>query len=186
VRIGALALALIVVATGCAFGDGTADQGGANALEVTRSDGSKVEFSKQVRAWCAPDSDFEGGEEGDGPELVYVLGGDPPDSEETGAYWLFARAVEDIQRSPDLEFPHVEGSEGALFVFDPERRYELSSTEEKSSGGLVVEEWGCEKGDAVRISVDAKLGSEVTDEEVVIPVEGEIAAVVGDPVALPD
>jgi hypothetical protein len=186
VRIGVLAIALALLVTGCGSSDGTPAEGDANALKVTRDDGSTVEFPKQVRAWCDAYRNSEGDPVGDGPETVYVLGGDPPDSDEPEAFWIFSRAVEDIERSPRLEFSHEEGSHAALFVLDPKLKYELSSMEEHSSGSLTVEEWGCEKGDAVRISVDGKLESEVHDEESLTPVKGEIVATIGDPVPLYD
>jgi hypothetical protein len=175
-----------LIAAGCADGDGSAKNGDANALRVTRNDGSRVEFPKQVRAWCDAYRNSEGDPVGDAAETVYVLGGDPPESDDPQPFWFFSRATRDIERSPKLEIPHEEGSHAALFVADPKLKYELSSMEEHSSGSLIVEEWGCETGDAVRIGVDARLESEVHDKESLTPVEGEIVATIGTPVPLYD
>jgi hypothetical protein len=65
--------------------------------------------------------------------------------------------------------------------------YVLGGERPPSTGRLVVEEWGCEKGDAVRVSVDARLESERGEApETVTPVEGEIVGVIGDPIEIPD
>jgi hypothetical protein len=186
----ALATCALVLVAGCSFDDDSPGDGGANALHVTREDDSRVKFADEVHAWCAPYRDPDGEEDGDEPMSVYVFGGDPPDPrgrDVSSPLWIFNRSVEDIKRSPELVFPHEEGSHAALFVFDPETQYELSSMEEGSTGRLVVKEWGCEKGDAVRVAVDARLESEVGESlDTLTPVEGEIVAVIGDPIAIPD
>jgi hypothetical protein len=184
----ALATCVLVLAAGCGVNDDSPEEGGANTLRVTREDGSRVKFADEVHAWCAPYEDPDGEQDGDEPMSVNVLGGEPPsEGEEPGALWIFNRAVEDIERSPKLEFPHEEGSHAAVFVFDPKTGYELSSMEEGSTGRLVVEEWGCEKGDAVRVTVDAQLESERGEApETVTPVEGQIVGMIGDPIPIPD
>jgi hypothetical protein len=188
------ALCVLLLAAGCGTDDDSDAGGGANALRVMRADGSHVKFADEVHAWCTPYRDPDGEQDGDEPMSVVVLGGEAPapgpGGDATSPFWIVDRAVEDIERSPKLVFPHEEGGHAALFVLDPETEYELSSMEEASTGHLVFEEWGCEKGDAVRVSVDARLESEgfgpTEGPKTVTPVKGEIVAVIGDPIAFPD
>jgi hypothetical protein len=180
VRVRSAGLALVVALTSaCSFRD--EERGGeettANALRVTRDDGSTVEFPDRLRAWCGP-------YDVDNPaEAVWVLGGELPESDNPPPFWIFSRRVADLERSTTVDFPHRDGH-ATLFVLDPKLRYELSSIEENASGEAVVEEWGCEEGDVVRLRVDARLQSEIHDEESVTPVEGEVVAVIGDPVQI--
>jgi hypothetical protein len=180
VRMRSAGLALIVALTSaCSLGDKERgdEQTTANALRVTRDDGSTVEFPERLRAWC-------GRYDVDNPaEAVWVLGGELPDSDNPLPFWIFSRRLADIERSSTVELPHRDGH-ATLFVLDPKLRYELSTIEEHASGEVVVEEWGCEKGDVVRLRVDARLQSEIHDEESVTPVEGEVVAMIGEPVPI--
>jgi hypothetical protein len=180
VRMRSAGLALIVALTSaCSFGDEKRgdEQTTANALRVTRDDGSTVEFPERLRAWC-------GRYDVDNPaEAVWVLGGELPDSDNPPPFWIFSRRIADLERSSTVELPHRDGH-ATLFVLDPKLRYELSTIEEHASGKVVVEEWGCEKGDVVRLRVDARLQSEIHDEDSVTPVEGEVVAKIGEPVSI--
>ena len=51
--------------------------------------------------------------------------------------------------------------------------------EEQASGTIEVEEWGCERGDDVRLAVDARLDSELFDAPTV-RVVGTVETEVGD------
>jgi hypothetical protein len=52
--------------------------------------------------------------------------------------------------------------------------------EEQASGTIEVEEWGCERGDEVRLSVDATLGSEFF-EAPTVRVDGTVETEIGEP-----
>jgi hypothetical protein len=168
-RLIALALALLLAGCGGDEDDGAASDADANVLEVTRNDGSRVEFSGTVRAWC---------EDG----RVFVLGGRFPkeDEEHPPAFWYLSAA----EGQETIELP----AENLLFVFDPpvgSSGNELSSNEEESSGSVTFRESGCEQGDTVRVDIDATLDSEYHD----LPsarAEGEIESVIGDPIPIPD
>jgi hypothetical protein len=53
-----------------------------------------------------------------------------------------------------------------------------------AKGRVEVVEWGCEKGDTVRISVDATLDGELFKAPTAT-VKGEIEASIGDPLPVP-
>jgi hypothetical protein len=170
VRLCALAVASVLVAGGCGSDDGNPLAGNSDSLEVTRQDGSHVQF------WPMQAACFS--EEGERRLVVQTF--QNPDEGVRRGHLTFSRPTEEISRTPKLTFPESEGSETALFIMDPETGYDLASSEHNSSGQLVVEKWGCETGDTVRVRVDAKLESYMHDEESLTPVQGEIVAVIGD------
>ena len=168
-RLAALALALLLSGCGGGNDDGAASDPDANVLEVTRNDGSRVEFSGTVRAWC---------EKG----RVFVLGGRFPeeDEEHPPAFWYLSAA----EGQETIELP----AENLLFVFDSavgSSGNELSSNEEESSGSVTFREWSCEQGDTVRVDVDATLDSEFHNAPSV-DANGQVEAVIGDPIPIPD
>ena len=91
-----------------------------------------------------------------------------------------------MERSPTIKLPDEgEALHAALFVYDSETPNELSSSEEDAKGTIEVEEWSCEKGDTVRISVDATLDGELF-ETPTATVKGEVETVIGDALPIPD
>ena len=153
----------------------------AEGLRITRADGSRVAVPGGVRAWCGP-TQGEATEELTGPPGLYVLGGRLPgdDDEDPGSYWYFTRRQTDLERAAELSLPVSSQRETALFVLDAPRDNELSSAQEQASGTIEVEEWGCERGDEVRLSVDATLGSEFF-EAPTVRVEGTVETEIGEP-----
>ena len=73
----------------------------------------------------------------------------------------------------------------SLFVLDSETGNELASDQDRSKGMIQVREWGCEEGDKVRLVIDVTLDSEFFQEPT-IDVEGEVEAVIGEPLPIPD
>jgi hypothetical protein len=138
-----------------------------DGLEVRRKDGSTIEFAGPLRAWCA-----------DGTvEMIY--GRFPGESEASPpSYWLLGGEVETFRRNPRLELP--EGKGGFLYVYDAETDNELSSGEEGSSGSVEFDEVACERGETVRVTVEATLGSELEGRRSAEAV-GDIEAVIGEP-----
>ena len=174
-----------VLAAGCSEGDGNSGGGGAKGLVVTRDDGSRIELPEQVRAWCGPGDAIDGG--GSTEQELFVLVGELPNREEESnpTFLIFAYPTKGIDRMPEVEFPVDEvEAHPRLFVLDShsknERRpNELSSQEERAKGSFEVEDWGCDKGDPVRISFAATLQAEHLDGPTA-DVNGEIATVIGD------
>jgi hypothetical protein len=185
VRIGAVALGFGLLASGCG-GDGSPAKGG-NDLRVTRDDGSRVKFSDDLHAFCARASNYEGRGKA-GPVELWVVAGELPPEEENRkptTYWVFSRPTEEIKRAPKARLPD-EGLGGAsLFVYDADTEAEFSSHEERAKGSVEVQEWGCEKGDQVRISVETTLEDEYFQGPLA-EAEGKIEAVIGDPLPIPD
>jgi hypothetical protein len=189
VRIGVLAAGLVLLASGCGFGAGSSGKEG-DSLQVTREDGSQVKLPDEVHAWCGPGLFAKNSDTPNRREL-WVVGGElPPEEEgvEPEAFWLFSWPTEGIERSPRLELPsetEAPGGHAAFFVYDSETPNELSSAEEAAKGTIEVEKWSCEKDDTVRITVDAKLYGELFQAPSAT-VKGEIEAVIGDPLPIPD
>jgi hypothetical protein len=194
VRFGVLAAGLVLLASGCggSDGDGSTSNGGAS-LRVTREDGSQLKLLDEVHAWCgpalyAPQAEDERAPSPPKPTELWVVGGRLPDegAEDADTFWMFSWPTKMIERSPRIELPD-EGTaqHAALFVYDSEAPNELSSSEEDAKGVIEVEEWGCERGDTVRISVDATLDGELF-ETPTATVEGAVETVIGDPMPIPD
>ena len=184
------AIVVGVIAAGAIACSGDDDAGGpqtrAGVLRVTRADGSRVEFSGVVRAWCGP-TQGEATDELTGPQGLHVLGGElPTGSDRAESYWSFVRRVEHLERSAQTSLPEQETSGAVLFVLDSPTENELSSADDdEAAGAIEVEEWGCERGDIVRISFDATLGSELFQAPPV-KVEGTVATEIGDAPASSD
>jgi hypothetical protein len=152
--------------------------GGTSAtVEFMRADGSVVEFTDPIRAWCGPYD-----EDNEDVDAVHVLAGDPA----PGSYWIVDAVHADIAADPATSLPHTfnytEPRRAFVFVFDAEgRENELSSAEEESSGTIRVESDGCEPGDSVTVEfVDVVLGSEYHDLPS-MSVSGAVVAEIGEP-----
>jgi hypothetical protein len=188
VRIGVLAAGLVLLASGCGSGDGSAGEEG-HSLQVTREDGSEVKLPDEVHAWCgpgpfAPQAEHERAPTPPKPKVLWVVGGQLPEAqaEEAGTFWMFFWPTKALEGSPKVELR--DGETQALFVYDSVEENELSSAQERTKGTIDVEEWGCEKGDSVRISVDVTLEGELLDAPTAT-VEGEIETSIGDPQPVP-
>ena len=180
-----MAVALLaLLASGCGGDDGNSD-GGAKGLVVTREDGSRIDLPDPVRAWCGPEEAIDG--DGSAERELFVLVGELPNREEESnqTFLIFAYPTKGIDRMPKVEFPVDEvEAHPRLFVLDSRskndrRPDELSSQEERAKGSFEVEDWGCDKGDPVRISFTATLQAEHLDGPTA-DVNGEIVTVIGD------
>jgi hypothetical protein len=172
----AICLASVVLLAGACGGET------AQGLEITRADGSRIDVPGGVRAWCGP-TRGEATDELSGPPGLYLLGGAFPtaDDERPQSFWSFVRRVEHVERESRTTLPEQETSGAVLFVLDGPQGNELSSADdEEASGTIEVEEWGCDRGDAVRLSVEATLGSELFQEPTV-RVEGTVETEIGEP-----
>jgi hypothetical protein len=191
VRIGFVALCICALLSGCSAGDTSGGRSGANDLEVTRTDGTKVEFQGKVTAWCGPLDELRNtSEEGDpaGETAIHIFGGELPGEnvENPRSFWFFSRARNAIEDEPELELPDDDEPEPSFFVFDAARQNELSSYHERSSGTIEVANWpGCREGEEVRLVVDGRLDSEISDQPTA-EVEGEIVTIIGDGPPVPD
>ena len=187
VRLGVLAAALVLLASACGGGEDTAD------LRVTREDGSQVKLPDELHAWCGPGPVAPQGEDERAPTPpkpmeLWILGGRLPDerAEEPDTLWIFSWPTKAVQRSPTIELPDEgEALHAAFFVNDSATENELSSSGEKAKGTVEVVTWGCEKGDKVRLAIDATLDSEFFQGPTA-EAEGEIEAVIGEPLPIPD
>ena len=187
-----LAVGVVLLATGCGSGDGSPGKGG-QSLRVTREDGSQVKLPDEVHAWCgparsAPQAEHERAPSPPKPMELWVVGGRLPEkrAEEADTLWMFSWPTKAVERSPTIKLPDEgEASHAALFVYDSATENELSSSGEKAKGTVEVVKWGCEKGDKVQLAIDVTLDSEFFQGPAV-EVEGEVEAVIGDPLPIPD
>jgi hypothetical protein len=121
-----------------------------NRLTFTRPDGSAVAFPPRVRVWC-------GRWEREVPDraLHVRVGG-------RHGGWELRAVVADVRRDPVVDLPHFfvwnDPSEAHLFATDLDN--ELSTGEEEASGRLTFSRVRCGRRLAVRVRVDAVLGSE--------------------------
>lgn len=173
-RLAALAAAVSIGAAGCG-GDGP------GGLEITRADGSRVDIRDGVRAWCGA-TRGEATEELTGPLGLYVLGGEQPgaDDEAASSFWIFVQPTAALETSTRTSLPNEGEAAAVFFVLDDREGNELSSAQEEASGTIELEEWGCDRGDTVRLSVEATLGSEFSDGPTA-RVEGTVETEIGVP-----
>jgi hypothetical protein len=186
-----LAVGVVLLVTGCGSGDGSPGKGG-QSLRVTREDGSQVKLPDEVHAWCgparfAPQAEHEKAASPPKPTELWVVGGRLPAerAEEADTFWMFSWPTKAIERAPRIALPSEVVPHAVLFVYDSPERNELSASQERAEGTVEVEEWGCQKGDTVRISVDATLEGELLDAPTAA-VKGEVETVIGDPLPIPD
>jgi hypothetical protein len=175
VRRSAAIMALALVTAACGGNDGSSG-GGGDGIEVERADGSKIEFSGRMRAWCRDGS-------------LWILNGDlPGEGDETPeTYWIVSVRAQngDAKRRVTVGPDSDVAEDGGMFVYDAERENELSSAEEDSSGTLEFDDVGCERGARVGVDVDVTLDSEFHDAPSATA-RGSAEAEIGDPLELPD
>jgi hypothetical protein len=174
VRRPAALLALVLALGGCGGGGG----GGGDDLTVERADGTAIDFSGPLRAWC------------DADDRVWIIKGDAPtdDDENPPAYWTVTAPLEKARSGEAIRVgdrTDVYDGDAGMFVLDAEQRNELSSQEEDASGTVEFEEVSCARGATVRVSVDVQLGSEF-GEQSGATARGAAEAEIGDPVDFPD
>ena len=190
-RAGLLAAGLVLVTCGCSIGDRSQAKGG-DSLRLTREDGSQVKLPDEVHAWCgparfAPPAEDESAPSPPKPTELWIVGGPLPAErgERPDTFWMFSWPTKELQRAPRIALPTEAVPHTPLFVYDSPERNQLSGSQERATGIVEVEEWGCQKGDTVRISVDATLEGELFQAPTAT-VEGEVEAVIGDPLAVPE
>lgn len=153
----ALFLVAVIALAGCAGGGDEAP-----ALSITREDGSVVEIDGTLRAWCGV-APFQGKDVTPGRSL-HVLGGDREfaDPDDVPSYWIFRIELEQLEQTTRLPVPQVpvDTTSWVFFVNDVERDNEVATYKEESSGFIEVEAWGCDEGDVVTLTVDARVASE--------------------------
>ena len=170
---GALLLVSTVVAAlfGCSGGDAS------SALTITREDGTVVEIDGTLRAWCGvPRS------QGDARRSLHVLEAERAfaDPDDAPSYWVFRVELEQLDRTTRFAVPQVpvDTPSWAFFVYDAERDNEAATHTEESLGEIDVRRWGCEEGDEVTLSVDARVASEIGGEPV--HAHGTVTTEIGD------
>jgi len=164
-RIAAVLASVLLLAVAASACTGDSDDA-TPGLRITRADGSVIEFEKSLHAWCGllPS-------ESDPGRSLNVLAGDTPsgDLSDVGSYWRFSIELGKLEQTQRLLVPQVpvDTTLWVFFVYDEERDNEAAAYKEGSSGVIAVEEWGCEEGDAVTLTVNARVASEFGDGEAV-------------------
>ena len=152
-------LAVVAAVSGCSGGDG------GPALAITRKDGTVVETDGTLRAWCGIPR-FQG----NAGRSLHILEGERAfaDSDDRPAYWIFQVELEKLDQTTQFAVPQVpvDTPSWAFFVYDAERDNEAAAYKEGSLGSIEVKRWGCDEGDAVTLTVNARVASEIGGEPV--------------------
>jgi hypothetical protein len=182
-RLVCVALAVALVG-GCGGGD--EGGGGTNALEVTRPDGSRVEFPDELNVWCG--EPFDDRDPSDSMRSLNIVVGEIPleDDANPTSYWTLTRRISAIEAGRKVT-PGEDEHGFSVFVFDGARRNELTTDliEAETPGSeVVVEEISCRPGGRVRVSIDLTLASEVGQGTV--EARGTIDTTIGEPLPQPE
>ena len=167
----AISTVIAVALVGCSGGDARP------ALPITREDGTVLETDGTLRAWCGVPP-FQG----DAGVSLHVLEGrrafEQPD--DTPSYWIFRAELEKLEEMKSFAVPQmpVDTPSWVLFINDAERDNEAAAYTEESLGSIQVERWGCEAGDVVTLTVDARVASEIGGEA--LQARGTVTAEIGD------
>lgn len=175
---------ILALIAGCGGDDtGTDDTTEADSgLTFTREDGSTFTIA-DAEVSCGPSPSTDSGE-----EAIIVGEQEFPDSEPTEPFLLIEGIVADVVPNATIELPDsylTDDPDGAqMFVYDPGGGLEvdgeetggneLSSSVGDASGQIVFESASCDPP-SVEVSVDATLGSELSDHGTV-DVTGSISA----------
>jgi hypothetical protein len=122
-------------------------------LRFTREDGSVISFSAKPRVWCGP------WESGVNRRSVHVT------VRGRKRHWDLAAVRRDVRAGTTVKFPtdiifnKPHGAE--LFVADAPN--EASTNEEEASGSMTFTHVSCRHGRVVAFTIDAVLGSELSD-----------------------
>ena len=168
---------LVVVSTLIAALFGCSGYDAKPGLAITRTDGTIVETDGTLRAWCGiPPS------QGDAGMSLHILEGERAfaDSDNVPSYWVFRSELETLDQATRFAVPQipVDTPSWMFFVYDAERDNEAAAYKEDSLGSIEVKRWGCEKGDAVTLTVNARVASEIGGDAV--QARGTVTAEIGD------
>ena len=96
------------------------------------------------------------------------------------SYWLFRIELDKLEQTTRLPVPQVpvDTPSWVFFVNDAERDNEAATYKEESQGSIVIDRWGCNEGDVVTLTVDARAASEHGGEAV--HARGTVTAEIGD------
>lgn len=156
------AIALVLTLAGCGD-DGTVKPSGGTdrPLVFTREDGSAVKFPAGAEAfvWCGPwENDVV-----PVPSLHVWFGN--PENPEQPTGWVLEAVAGDIEIGDTLRFPNYfiwnQPDSVRLSLMDPPN--ELTTATEESSGFIVFHRLPCPGGMIVDFSIDAVIGSELSD-----------------------
>jgi N-acetylneuraminic acid mutarotase len=130
-------------------------------LTFRRADGTRIQFSGRIRAWCGAWNDLE-------PTRSLHIAVMRADGRGFARpYWHVFAVPADVARRRVIRFPvgiselRVRGA--AVFVYDRNTGNEASSEEEGSRGWISFAPVRCAVGLPVRFSISAVLGSELSD-----------------------
>jgi len=147
------------------------------ALPITRGDGTVLETDGKLRAWCSvPRS------EGNPGVSLHVLEGQRAFEQRNDrpAYWMFRAERDLLEERTRFAVPQmpVDTPSWVLFIYDAERDNEAAAYTEESLGSIQVEQWGCDRGDPVTLTVNARVASEIGGEA--LQARGTVTVEIGD------
>jgi hypothetical protein len=187
----AAALVAVAVPLGLQVGDAvsrsdgeiapaTPDPNGSDSLTFTREDGSTFVVG-DAKVTCGGLAAALLGEEsrssqGDPSSIVVTSAGAKLFDKRAPSFFIFEGDVESLSPGTTITLPPrpTRGAGARLFAVDAERRNELTSSEEGSSGSIIVERASCDPVPEIEVRIDATLASELPGRPPV-HVEGTLA-----------
>jgi hypothetical protein len=144
------ALALVIV-TACAAGGAQAAEA---KLSFTRADGSVIHFSAKPRVWCGPWA-----QDVATPAIHVAVRGHK-------RHWDLSAVRRDAKPRKRFKFPldFVFDKPHGVQLFVADAPNEASTAQEESSGSMTFSRVSCRHGGVVAFSIDAVVGSELSNE----------------------
>ena len=140
-------------------------------------DGTVLETDGKLRAWCGVTRS-----EGNPGVSLHVLEGQRAFEQRNDrpAYWMFRAERDLLEDRPRFAVPQmpVDTPSWVLFIYDAERDNEAAAYTEESLGSIQVEQWGCDRGDPVTLTVNARVASEIGGEA--LQARGTVTVEIGD------
>lgn len=146
-------LGLVMAAYCLAVGASTADA----RLTFSRPDGSTIRFAGPPRVWCGP------WEPGVARRSVHVV------LRNKQRVWMLSAVRRDVVLGKPIAFPNsfVFNRPHDALLFTAYEKNEASTAEEESSGSMTFSDVSCRRDGEVAFTIDAVLGSEFIDGELV-------------------
>ena len=122
-------------------------------LRFTRDDGSVIAFTAKPRVWCGPwDTEVKR------PSLHVAVRG-------RRRHWDLSAVRRDVKLGRRMKFPNefVFNKPRGAELFPADAPNEASTNEEEASGSMTFTRASCRHGAVVAFTIDAVLGSELSD-----------------------
>jgi hypothetical protein len=132
--------------------------GASQGVQLERQDGSAIEISNHVRAWCGAEDPHDAAA-GQPRALHIVLGNFPPRPPNPQSYLFVSRRLSELAGSHVFKLDD-DTDIAMVFVFDRRTRNEVASNLNGATGTVRFRDVSCTPGGKVTVSLDTVLVSE--------------------------